>query len=114
MVVSKEGQPGEPFLRNPMAALLNLHADFPHFGFKSVEHSRYLPSLFLRSLRTFPVLSILLQERRAFMDQQPISLIEATLIAPARVTVLLRQDDKVQVTPGEEPDQKKAVLLLLP
>jgi hypothetical protein len=48
------------------------------------------------------------------MDQQPTSLLEATLIAPAIVTVLLRQDEIVQVIPGEEPDQKKAIRLLLP
>jgi hypothetical protein len=26
-----------------MAVLLNIRADFPHFGSKIVEHSRYLP-----------------------------------------------------------------------
>jgi hypothetical protein len=36
-----------------MAVLLNLRADFPHFGLKIVEHSRYLPvsSAHSRNLR---------------------------------------------------------------
>ena len=38
-----EGSPVERFLRNPMAVLLTIRADFPCFALKSAQHSPKLP-----------------------------------------------------------------------
>ncbi len=38
-----ERSPVEGVLRSPMAVLFNIRADFPCFGSKIVDHSRYLP-----------------------------------------------------------------------